>query len=95
MRKYYCPYCNPKYQFIKEERDGRLSCGLCGEDLIKESYISTKQIFAFLLVGIFILPLILIFIFAFIENVDEPRDNNQTTLNIYWNNSKTLNLTSA
>jgi len=28
MVRYYCPYCNPKYQFQKQSSKGVLVCGL-------------------------------------------------------------------
>jgi len=39
MVRYYCPYCNPKYQFQKQSSKGNLICGLCGEDLVKKPFI--------------------------------------------------------
>tara|TARA_Y100001978_G_scaffold62761_1_gene56336 strand:+ start:172 stop:435 length:264 start_codon:yes stop_codon:yes gene_type:complete len=59
MSKYYCPYCNPKYQFTAENY-GKLVCGLCGEDLIKKPIIKFKQLIALLLVFTFSSPLIFI-----------------------------------
>ena len=73
MNKYYCPYCNPKYQFAKENY-GKLVCGLCGEDLIKKPTIQMKQIVALLLVVVFSLPVILI-IFSAIKNIYKQREN--------------------
>jgi len=46
MDRYYCPYCNPKYQFQKQSLKGNLICGLCGEDLVKKPYIRINQIIA-------------------------------------------------
>ncbi len=46
MVQYYCPYCNPKYQFQKQSSNGTLICGLCGEDLIKKPFIRLNQIIA-------------------------------------------------
>ena len=36
MIKYYCPYCNSKYQFKSISNKGKLLCGLCGEEMIKK-----------------------------------------------------------
>jgi len=46
MVRYYCPYCNPKYQFQKQSSKGTLICGLCGEDLVKKPFIRLNQIVA-------------------------------------------------
>ena len=67
MERYYCPYCNPKYQFSREYY-GKLVCGLCGEDLIKKPIIQFKQIIALLLVFSFSLPLFFIIFFS-IKNI--------------------------
>ena len=72
MNKYYCPYCNPKYQFTIENY-GKLVCGLCGEDLIKKPIIQFKQIIALLLVFTFSSPLIFI-IFSSINTVKDQKE---------------------
>ena len=59
MKKYYCPYCNPKYQFPLDNY-GKLVFGMCGEDLIKKPIIQIKQLIALLLVFSFSLPFILV-----------------------------------
>ena len=74
MNKYYCPYCNPKYQFPMENY-GKLVCGLCGEDLIKKPIIQIKQLIALLLVFSFSFPLIFI-IFSSIINTGKDRKEN-------------------
>ena len=83
MEKYYCPYCNPKYQFSKYNH-GQLVCGLCGEDLIKKPVIKSNQIIALILVFSFFLPFVLIFISSLINfRNDLKRDfqsNNQLIL---------------
>ena len=69
MNKYYCPYCNPKYQF-NIERNESLICGLCGEALKRKPIIQIKQLISLLLVLIFCLPFTLIIIHLF-NNTDE------------------------
>ena len=54
MSKYYCPYCNSKYQFKSISNTGKLLCGLCGEEMIKKSLINIKQIISLLIVTSFI-----------------------------------------
>ena len=63
MVRYYCPYCNPKYQFQKQSLKGNLICGLCGEDLVKKPYIKVNQIIALVAASSLLLPLIYTFIF--------------------------------
>ena len=74
MNKYYCPYCNHKYQFPLENY-GKLVCGLCGEDLIKKPIIRIKQLIAILLVFSFAFPLILIIFSSIINTVKDQKEN--------------------
>ena len=88
MNKYYCPYCNPKYQFAIENY-GKLVCGLCGEDLIKKPIIQFKQLTALLLVFSFSFPLIFI-IFSSIINTGKKQQENFAYLNTLKINYKKL-----
>ena len=74
MNKYYCPYCNPKYQFPLENY-GKLVCGLCGEDLIKKPIIQIKQLIALLLVFSFSFPLVFIIFSTFINTTRDQKEN--------------------
>jgi len=74
MRKYYCPYCNPKYQFAIENYD-KLVCGLCGENLIKKPIIQFKQLIALLLVFSFSSPLLYIIFSTNIYKGKKQREN--------------------
>ena len=74
MNKYYCPYCNHKYQF-SIEKDGKLICGLCGEDLIKKPLIQFKQLIALLLVFSFSLPLIFLILSSIINISKDKKEN--------------------
>ena len=79
MDKYYCPYCNPKYQFPKENY-GKLVCGLCGEDLIKKPIIQFKQLIALILVCSFFFPLVFM-IFSSIINTGKDQKENFAYIN--------------
>ena len=57
MSKYFCPYCNPKYQFISKNNKDKLICGLCGEELVKKSFINMRQIVSLIIVTTFLMPL--------------------------------------
>tara|TARA_Y100001978_G_C23441023_1_gene313014 strand:+ start:53 stop:331 length:279 start_codon:yes stop_codon:yes gene_type:complete len=74
MVKYYCPYCNPKYQF-SIENNGKLVCGLCGENLIKKKIIEFKQLIALLLVFSFSFPLVFI-VFSSVINTGKDKKEN-------------------
>ena len=88
MNKYYCPYCNPKYQFPLENY-GKLVCGLCGEDLIKKPIIQIKQLISLLLVFSFSFPLFFI-ILSSIINTDRDQKENFAYTNPLIRNQKKL-----
>ena len=77
MAKYYCPYCNPKYQFQKQSSKGNLICGLCGEDLVKKPFIKLNQIIALVAASSLLLPLIYTFIFLIKNQINPPNKNYQ------------------
>ena len=77
MIKYYCPYCNSKYQFKSISNTGKLLCGLCGEEMIKKSFINIKQIISLTIVITFVLPLIYTFVLSVINNKNLKKDSYQ------------------
>lgn len=77
MVQYYCPYCNPKYQFQKQSSKGNLICGLCGEDLVKKRFIRLNQIIALVAASSLLLPLIYTFIFLIKNQINPPNKNYQ------------------
>ena len=81
MVKYYCPYCDPKYQFQKLSSKGTLICGLCGEDLVKKPFIKLNQIIALGAASALLLPLIYTFIFLIKNEVNPPNNNYQENNN--------------
>ena len=81
MVRYYCPYCNPKYQFQKQSLKGTLICGLCGEDLVKKPLIRLNQIIALLAASSLLLPLIYTFIFLIKIQINPPNKNYQEDKN--------------
>ena len=89
MNKYYCPYCNPKYQFPLENY-GKLVCGLCGEDLIKRPIIQIKQFIALLLVFSFSFPLTFIVFSSIINTGKDQKENFAYTNSSISNNKKLL-----
>jgi len=78
MIKYYCPYCNSKYQFKSISNTGELLCGLCGEEMIKKSFINIKQIISLTIVLTFLLPLIYTFVLSIINKSNFKKDIYQT-----------------
>jgi len=81
MVRYYCPYCNPKYQFQKKSSKGNLICGLCGEDLVKKPLIRLNQIIALVAASSLLLPLIYTFIFLIKNQINYPNKNYQANSN--------------
>ena len=79
MIKYYCPYCNSKYQFKSISNTGKLLCGLCGEKMIKKSFINIKQIISLTIVITFLLPLIYTFVLSIINKKNFKKDIYQTS----------------
>ena len=81
MNNYYCPYCNPKYQFQKKSTSGELICGLCGDPLIKKPFIKINQVIAIIASFSLLLPLIYTFIILIKNQVNPPRRNYQAYTN--------------
>ena len=82
MIKYYCPYCNTKYQFKSISNTGKLLCGLCGEEMIKKSFINVKQIISLTMVITFVLPLIYTFVLSIINKKDLKQDIYHSSNNV-------------
>ena len=77
MSRYYCPYCNSKYQFKSISNSGKLLCSLCGEEMIKKSFINIKQIISLTIVITFVLPLFYTLLFSIINKKDLKKDTYQ------------------
>ena len=92
MKNYYCPFCNPKYQFHKKSATGELICGLCGDPLIKKPFIKVNQIVAILASFSLVLPLIYTFIILIKNQLNPPRRNYQADMNSIQKISKLKNL---
>ena len=92
MKNYYCPFCNPKYQFHKKSATGELICGLCGDPLIKKPFIKVNQIVAILASFSLVLPLIYTFIILIKNQLNPPRRNYQANMNSIQKISKLKNL---
>ena len=81
MKNYYCPYCNPKYQFPKKSTNGELICGLCGDPLVRKPLIRINKIVAIVASLSLTLPLIYTFIFSIKNQINPPKRNYQANLN--------------
>ena len=81
MNNYYCPYCNPKYQFHKKSTSGELICGFCGDPLVKKPLIKINQIIAIVASLSLVLPLIYTFIILIKNQVNPPRRNYKANTN--------------
>ena len=82
MVRYYCPYCNPKYQFKKQSSKGTLICGLCGDVLVKKPFIKLNQIIALVAASSLLLPLIYTFIFLIKNQINPPNKNHQANIRL-------------
>ena len=88
MNNYYCPYCNPKYQFQKKSTSGELICGLCGDPLVKKPLIKINQIIAIIASLSLVLPLIYTFIILIKNQLNTPRRNYHADMNAIQKVSK-------
>ena len=77
MSKYFCPYCNSKYQFKSMSNTSKLLCNLCGEEMIKKSFINIKQIVSLIVVATLILPLFYTFLISIINRGQIKKDTYQ------------------
>ena len=77
MSKYFCPYCDYKLQFKSIGNSGKLLCGLCGEKMVKKSFINVNQIVSLIIVATFILPLFYAFIISIINSEQIKKNINQ------------------
>ena len=88
MKKYYCPYCNTKYQFAKKLNNGALVCGLCGDPLVKKPFVKINQIISIVASLSLILPLIYTFVFLIKNQINPTRRNYQANKNLIKKRSK-------
>ena len=88
MKKYYCPYCNAKYQFAKKLNNGELVCGLCGDPLVKKPFFKINQIISIVACLSLILPLIYTLGFLIKNQINPTRRNYQANKNLIKKESK-------
>jgi len=83
MSRYYCPYCSSRYQFHKTRSDGALICGLCGDPLVKKSFLNTRAIIGVVLATAFLAPLF-VMIFFVVTNFknEKPHNNTQSVVSL-------------
>ena len=60
MNIFYCPYCSLEFQFDKKVSDSSLVCVICGDPLIKKTFIKPTQVIAAIAILPFIAPFIII-----------------------------------
>ena len=77
MSKYFCPYCNSKYQFKSMSNKGKILCGICGEEMIKKSFITIKQIVSLIIVATLTLPIFYTFVISIINRGQIKKDTYQ------------------
>ena len=89
MDKYYCPYCNPKFQFNRLDLKGNQFCGLCGEYLIKKSKYGIKQIVSLIIVFAFIVPIV--YLFVIVINSQRKEKMNYPTITLLKRDNLKIN----
>jgi len=62
---------------------GKLKCGLCGEEMIKKSFINIKQIISLIVVITFVLPLFYTFVLSIINRKNFKKDIYQNSNTAY------------
>ena len=78
MVKFYCPFCDPKYQLEKRDSAGNLYCGLCGEYLVKKKLITIKMIVSIISIFSIFLPILLHLFFS----IKEYKYNNEEYIKV-------------
>ena len=74
MAKFFCPYCNPKYQFISKTNTDKLICGLCGEEMVRQSFFNIRQMVSLIIIIAFLLPLFYSFFILIINRKQFKKD---------------------
>ena len=95
MKNYYCPYCNPKFQFHKKSSNNELICGLCGDPLVKKPFIKINQIIAIIASLSLVLPLIYTSIFIIKNQLNPPQRKYQANINSIQNVLKLKHLSTS
>ena len=95
MNNYYCPYCNPKYQFHKNSTSGEILCGICGDPLVKKPFIKINQIISILVSCTLVLPLIYSLIILFRNKINPPMRNYQANVDSIQKISYLKNLSTS
>jgi len=57
---------------------GKLLCGLCGEEMIKKSFVNIKQIVSLIIVATLIFPLFYTFVISIINRGQIKKDTYQS-----------------
>ena len=88
MSKYFCPYCNSSYKFNTKINSDKIICSLCGEEMLKKSFVNLKQIVSLIVVFTFIVPLFYTFAVLVINRKQFKKDfyqNYKTELRVRLN----------
>ena len=80
MSRYFCPYCPSRYQFNKIKSDGSLVCGLCGDKLVKKSFVNLRVIIGAVVATAFLSPLIVMIIFVLSDFTNEKFHKNSQSV---------------
>ena len=80
MSRYFCPYCPSRYQFHKTNPNGVLICGLCGDPLIKKSFLNPRGIIGIIVATAFLAPLLVMISFVVADFIKEKMHNNSQSV---------------
>ena len=80
MSRYYCPFCSSRYKFHKISSDGVLTCGLCGDPLVKKPLLNSKRIIGVIAASAFLVPLLIMIMFVINDFTKEKHPNNSESL---------------
>tara|TARA_Y100001968_G_C19305104_1_gene691216 strand:+ start:730 stop:993 length:264 start_codon:yes stop_codon:yes gene_type:complete len=76
MNRYYCPFCSSRDKLYKTDIDGVLICGLCGDPLVKKTYLNSRRIIGVITATAFSAYLIMMIIFVVRNFTNEKYKNN-------------------
>ena len=80
MSRYFCPNCLSRYQFHKIKSNGVLICGLCGDPLIKKSFLNLRGIIGIVVATAFLSPLLVMISFVVADFIKEKMHNNSQSV---------------
>ncbi len=91
MAKYYCPYCSRENQVYYINKDGKMFCSICDDELTRERIVKPTQLISLLIAIAFVLPLLISSTTLFKELLE--KRNKDTVIEISISNYTGYNYT--